>query len=511
MSLLDITGLSHSFGDNIIFKDAELSLNKGEHIGIVGQNGAGKSTFIKICTEQVIPDAGRIIWQPKISIGYLDQYAQIPTELTMREFLKSAFSSLFEMEIKMNELYEEAAKGKMEVLEAAARYQEQLEIENFYSIDTRIEQVASGLGLTAIGLDRCVGQMSGGQRAKVILAKLLLEKPDVLLLDEPTNFLDKEHVSWLAEYLSSLENAYMVISHDYDFLERIANRICDIDNEKISKYFGTYSEFLRKKTLLREDYVRQYSAQQKEIKKTEEFIRKNIAGRKSKMARGRQKQLDRLNRMEALEQKEIKPYFSFATLPSTNTEHLRVKRLAIGYYYPILSDLNFSIKGGQKVVITGFNGIGKSTLLKTLINQIPSLQGDFVFSEQVTVGYFEQDLIWEDEGLTPIQIVSNAYPTLIAKDIRKHLARCGILSKHAMQAIGTLSGGEQAKVKMCLLTMKPCNFLIMDEPTNHLDVQAKEALQTALSEFAGTVLLVSHEESFYREWAQKVIDIEREI
>lgn len=335
MSLLDITGLSHSFGDNIIFKDAELSLNKGEHIGIVGQNGAGKSTFIKICTEQVIPDAGRIIWQPKISIGYLDQYAQIPTELTMREFLKSAFSSLFEMEIKMNELYEEAAKGKMEVLEAAARYQEQLEIENFYSIDTRIEQVASGLGLTAIGLERCIGQMSGGQRAKVILAKLLLEKPDVLLLDEPTNFLDKEHVSWLAEYLSSLENAYMVISHDYDFLERIANRICDIDNEKISKYFGTYSEFLRKKTLLREDYVRQYSAQQKEIKKTEEFIRKNIAGRKSKMARGRQKQLDRLNRMEALEQKEIKPYFSFATLPSTNTEHLRVKRLAIGYYYPI--------------------------------------------------------------------------------------------------------------------------------------------------------------------------------
>ncbi len=509
MSLLDITGLSHSFGDNQIFKDAELSLNKGEHVGIVGQNGTGKSTLIKICTEQVIPDAGRIIWQSKISVGYLDQYAQIPMEFTMREFLKSAFASLYEIEDKMNKSYEDAANGKIEVLEAAARYQEQLEIEDFYSIDTRIEQVAFGLGLTTIGLDCCIMKMSGGQRAKVILAKLLLEKPDVLLLDEPTNFLDKEHVSWLAEYLSGLDNAYMVISHDYEFLERIANRICDIDNEKISKYYGTYSEFLRKKTLLREDYIRQYSAQQKEIKKTEEFIRKNIAGRKSKMARGRQKQLDRLDRMEALEQKEIKPHFSFTTLPTTNTEHLSVKRLAVGYYYPILSDLNFSIKGGQKVVITGFNGIGKSTLLKTLINQIPSLEGDFVFSEQVTIGYFEQDLVWEDETLSPVQIISNAYPSLVVKDIRKHLARCGILSKHAMQAIGTLSGGEQAKVKMCLLTIKPCNFLIMDEPTNHLDVQAKDSLQTALSEFNGTVLLVSHEESFYRGWVQKVINVEK--
>ena len=509
MSLLEITGLSHSFGDNQIFKDAELSLNKGEHIGIVGQNGTGKSTFIKICTGQIIPDAGRISWQPKIAIGYLDQYAQIPMELTMRDFLKSAFSDLFEIEHKMNELYEKVAKGKIELLKAAAQCQDQLEIGDFYSIDTRIDQVASGLGLTAIGLERSIGQMSGGQRAKVILAKLLLEKPDVLLLDEPTNFLDREHVSWLAEYLSGLDNAYMVISHDYDFLERIANRICDIDNERISKYYGTYSEFLRKKTLLREDYVRQYSAQQKEIKKTEEFIRKNIAGRKAKMARGRQKQLDRLERIEALEQKEIKPRFSFLELPSTNTEHLRVKQLAIGYYYPLLSNLNFSIKGGQKVVITGFNGIGKSTLLKTIIKQIPCLEGEFLFSSQVTIGYFEQDLVWEDETLSPIQVVSNTYPSLSVKDIRKHLARCGILSKHAMQAIGTLSGGEQAKVKLCLLTMEPCNFLIMDEPTNHLDVQAKEALKDALKEFSGTVLLVSHEESFYRGWVQKVINIEK--
>ncbi len=256
-------------------------------------------------------------------------------------------------------------------------------------------------------------------------------------------------------------------------------------------------------------YVRQYAAQQKEIKKTEEFIRKNIAGRKAKMARGRQKQLDRMDKMEALDQKEIIPHFHFPVLPLTDTEHLFVKHLAVGYHYPVLSNIEFSIKGGQKVVITGFNGIGKSTLLKTLIGEIPSMQGHFKFSDQVTIGYFEQDLEWQEPELTPIQIVANAYPDMVTKDVRKHLARCGISSKHAMQAIGTLSGGEQAKVKMCLLTLTPCNFLIMDEPTNHLDVQAKEALKTALSTFAGTVLLVSHEEAFYRDWTQRIINIEK--
>ncbi len=315
MSLLEIHGLTHSFGENLLYKNAELTLNKGEHIGIVGQNGTGKSTLVKICTDQVLPDAGEIIWQANTSIGYLDQYAEIDHSLTMRDFLKSAFSRLYQIEAEMALLYEKAANGDMGCLGRAAQLQECLETEDFYSIDTRIEQVASGLGLFAVGLDRTIDQMSGGQRAKVILAKLLLEKPDVLLLDEPTNFLDKEHVAWLADYLSELENAFMVVSHDFAFLDKIANRICDIDNYQIAKYYGTYSEFLKKKTLLREDYVRQYSAQQREIKKTEEFIRKNIAGRKSKMARGRQKQLDRMDKLEALDQKEITPILNFIQPP----------------------------------------------------------------------------------------------------------------------------------------------------------------------------------------------------
>ena len=377
----------------------------------------------------------------------------------MRDFLKSAFSRLYQIEAEMALLYEKAANGDMGCLGRAAQLQECLEMEDFYSIDTRIEQVASGLGLFAVGLDRTIDQMSGGQRAKVILAKLLLEKPDVLLLDEPTNFLDKEHVAWLADYLSELENAFMVVSHDFAFLDKIANRICDIDNYQIAKYYGTYSEFLKKKTLLREDYVRQYSAQQREIKKTEEFIRKNIAGRKSKMARGRQKQLDRMDKLEALDQKEIKPIFYFPVLPRTNTEHLLVSNLAVGYYYPVLSDISFAIKGGQKIIITGFNGIGKSTLLKSLIGQLPALHGQFKFSAQVTFGYFEQDLVWADSNRTPVEILSDAHPDMVMKEIRKHLAQCGISSKHAMQPIGSLSGGEQAKVKMCLLSLMKYSML----------------------------------------------------
>lgn len=510
MSLLEIEGLTHSFGENVLYKNAGFALNKGEHIGVVGQNGTGKSTLIKICTGQIIPDGGRMVWQPNITVGYLDQYAEMDRTLTMKEFLKSAFADLFQMEEKVMQLYEKAADGDWTSLELAARYQEQLERRGFYSLDTAIERVANGLGLLAIGLDRPLAEMSGGQRAKVILAKLLLEKPDVLLLDEPTNFLDQGHVAWLAEYLSSLENAFLVVSHDADFLNRVVNRICDIDNNTITKYYGTYSAFLRKKTLLREDYLRQYTAQQKEIKRTEAFIRKNIAGRKAKMARGRQKQLDRMDKMEALDQKEIIPRFNFPVLPLTNTLHLLVKQLAVGYHEPVLSGVDFCIKGGQKAVITGFNGIGKSTLLKTFIGQLPPLQGYYKFSDQVVFGYFAQDLAWEEPDRTPIQIVSNAHPDMEIKNVRKHLAQCGISSKHAAQAIGTLSGGEQAKVKIYLLTLVSCNFLILDEPTNHLDVQAKEALKAALTYFDGTVLLVSHEKAFYRDWAQQVINIKKE-
>ncbi len=512
MSLLEIRDLTHAYGDNLLYRNAALTLNKGEHMGVVGPNGAGKSTLLKICTGQTVPDAGQIIWQPKISLGCLDQYAEIDKSLTMEAFLRSAFADAYRLEAEMLALYEQAAEGDSAALGRAARCQERLDARGFYSIDTLIEQTASGLGLTALGMDRPIGKMSGGQRARVILAKLLLEKPDVLLLDEPTNFLDQEHIAWLSGYLAGLDNAFMAVSHDYAFLDAISGCICDIDNYTIGKYYGTYSEFLKKKTLLRKDYLRQYAAQQREIRKTEEFIRRNIAGRKSKMAKGRRKQLERMDRMEALEQKEIRPRFRFPTPPLIhmgNAEQLSVRDLSAGYQYPLLSHISFSVKGGQKTVITGFNGIGKTTLLKTLAGQLPALHGSYRFSEQAVPGYFEQDLVWPDGRKTPLQIVSDENPRMTVKEVRKVLARCGITAAHAMQEVSSLSGGEQAKVKLCLLTLRPCSFLLLDEPTNHLDVQAKEALKEALTEFPGAVLLVSHEKEFYKDWADRVLSLER--
>ena len=514
MILLNGSNIKKMFLDETLFDSVSFNVDSNDKIGFIGVNGAGKSTLFKIITGDMDYDEGEIFKNKGLRVGYLDQYSVNGSEKSIWEETLTVFADVIEMENQLDEIrfdiennngnIDELVKRQTSLQEAFA------ERDGFY-YKSKVKSTLTGLGFSEDEFDLCVDKLSGGQKTRVALGKILLSDANLLLLDEPTNFLDKEHVTWLAEYLSSLPNAFLVVSHDYDFLEKISTRICDIDNEKITKYFGTYSEFTRKKALLREDYIRQYAAQQKTIKKTEEFIRRNIAGRKSKMARGRQKQLDRMDKMEALEQKEIKPHFRFEALPLTTTEHLRVKHLDVGYHYPVLSDISFSIKGGEKIVMTGFNGIGKSTLLKTLISQIPSLSGSFRFSEQVKIGYFEQELAWADIEKTPIQIVSDAYPSLAIKDVRKRLADCGISSKHAMQEIGTLSGGEQAKVKMCLLMMKPCNFLIMDEPTNHLDALAKESLKTALEEFEGTVLLVSHEEAFYREWTQKVINIEKKI
>lgn len=507
MSLLQVRELSQCFVEKTLYKNASFDLFKGEHIGVVGQNGAGKSTLIKILLGEVIPDKGDIKWQPNIKIGHLDQHAEIDKNMTILEYLQTAFEELYALENKVTMLYEEGAMtGDERKLIKAAAYQEQLIINDFYSIDSQISKVAMGLGLDAIGMDRPVGELSGGQRAKVIMAKLLLSNPDILLLDEPTNFLDKEHVEWISDYLNAFEGAFIVVSHDFDFLERVTTGICDIEFGTIKKYYGKYSEFLKQKAHLREDYIRQYHTQQRKIEKTEEYIRKNKAGVNSKMARGRQKQLDRIERIAPPSFVE-KPSIRFKEPEGPTQKALIVKNLEVGYYYPLLPKLNFSVLGGEKLVITGFNGIGKSTLLKTLVASIPCMAGSFEFQEQVKIGYYEQDLVWEDNAKTPLQIIADSYPKLTVKEVRRALARCGVKEEHVSREIATLSGGEQSKVKLCRMILSPCNFLILDEPTNHFDAETKEVLQKAIREFKGSIILVSHEEKFYKEWADTVLNI----
>lgn len=507
MSLLTVKNLTQGFTEKNLYKDAAFELYAGEHVGVVGQNGAGKSTLLNILLGHTIPDTGEIRWQKGTSLGYLDQQASIEAGVTIRDYLKTAFSSLYEAEREMLLCYEKmATEEDGESAARAASLQEQLLQSDFYQIDSEIEKIANGLGLDAIGLDRLVSELSGGQRAKVILAKLLLQDPDVLLLDEPTNFLDKEHVEWFSGYLAALDNTFVVVSHDFAFLQRITDRILDIEFGTIKKYYGGYADFLRQKTFLREDYVRRYNAQQKEIERTEEFIRRNIAGIKTRMAQGRRKQLARMERIAPPGFTE-KPSFRFETSENIPSEALKVEALEVGYYYPLLPPLNFSVMGGEKLVITGFNGIGKSTLLKTLVGDIEKLSGKFRFSEIAKVAYYSQDLVWEYPERTPIETFMDAFPKYNIKEARQKLARCGVRAAHAMQPLETLSGGEQSKVKLTLLIEQKGNFLVLDEITNHLDAETKGVLEAAIKAFSGSVILVSHEEKFYQSFADRVFDI----
>lgn len=507
MSLLEVTNLTVAFPDKTLYRDASFELYKGEHLGVTGQNGAGKSTLIRLLTGEAVPDSGSIRWQSGVRIGKLDQYASLDSLVSVSDYLHTAFAPLYELEARMQEYYEKGAAASDEaLLDKAARIQQQLLEEDFYAVDSAVARVAAGLGFSGELLSQPVGELSGGQRTKAILAKLLLEQPDVLLLDEPTNFLDREHVRWLGDYLSAFSGAFIVVSHDAGFLEQIASAILDIEFGIMRKYSGGFSQFKSQKQHLRADYIRRYDAQQKMIKETEAFIRKNIAGVNTKIAQGRRTRLERLERL-APPGFAQKPIVQFQELPLTVHEALSVSELSVGYGSPLLPPLSFAMRSGERLVITGFNGIGKSTLLKTLMGIIPPLSGSFAFADPVRLAYYEQDLKWEYPDKTPLEIIEQTFRTLGNKEARRALARCNVRAEHVERPVSSLSGGEQSKVKLCRLLLSPFNFLILDEPTNHFDAETKQALRDALESFSGCVILVSHEEAFYRGWADRVLDI----
>ena len=508
MSILKVKDLCYSFGEKNLYNDCNFVLNPKEHLALVGKNGVGKSTLLKICMNYIVPDDGEIIWQPNLKIRYLDQYVDIDKTLTIKEYLKNAFQYLYDLEQKMIKLYEDF-DSENDSFEKAVQIQNILESKDFYNLDVLIEKISNGLGISSIGLESLISNISGGQRAKVILAKLLLEKPDVILLDEPTNFLDTEHVKWLSEYLKNLDKAFIVISHNTTFLNEICTHVLEISNHSFVKFTGNYDSYLKQKELMVDDYQKRYEKQQKIIEKTEDFIRRNIAGSNSKNARGRRKQLDRMEKMPPPAKERPIPKFSFKEINCSPQQKLIIENLSIGYSRPLIENINFIISGGDKVVIKGFNGIGKSTLLKTIMGQIKQLSGKYLFSDSIKKIYYEQDLLWENPEKNAIEIVKDYYPKLNEREIRNLLSKNGLSSKDVIQPISSLSGGEQVKVKLSIISLKETNFLIMDEPTNHLDVPSKLSLKECLLNFSGTLLLVSHEPDFYEGIATKIIDISK--
>ena len=502
MSILSVENLSHGFGDRAIFRDVTFRLLAGEHIGLVGANGEGKSTFFNIITGDLMPDEGTVTWAKNVRVGYLDQHTVLKPGMTIRDVLASAFSWLFEKEQEMADADEETMTALMEEMGVL---QEMLEQHDFYSIDTKIDEIGRAFELDALGFDRDVSELSGGQRTKVLLAKLLLEKPDILLLDEPTNYLDEQHIDWLRRYLSGYENAFILISHDIPFLNSVVNVIWHVEQATLTRYPGDYDHFLEVYEMRKGQIEAAYNRQQQEIKELKDFVARNksrVATRN--MAMSRQKKLDKMDVIELIRENP-KPEFCFKEARVPSRVVIETKDLVIGYDRPLSRPLNIHIERGSKVVLRGANGIGKTTLLRSILGEIPVLDGTVSLGDYLSVGYFEQEL--QGEGTkTCMDEFWDEYPSYTNYEVRSALAKCGLTTKHIESQVRVLSGGEQAKVRLCKLMNRESNLLILDEPTNHLDVDAKEALHKALSEYKGTILMVCHEPEFYEDLATEVID-----
>lgn len=501
MSLLTVNKLSHGFGDRAIFDDVSFRLLQGEHIGLIGANGEGKSTFMNIITGKVEPDSGTLTWSKHARIGYLDQHADLIEGMTIRDVLRTAYQYLFDLEKEMNDIF--AKMGEVdsdeltELLEETGRMQDMLSNNDFYMIDAKVEEVANGLGLDEIGLERDVHDLSGGQRTKVLLAKLLLEKPDILLLDEPTNYLDVEHIEWLRSYLLAYEHAFILISHDIPFLNSVVNLIYHMENQKLTRYPGDYNEFLRVYDMKKQQLEAAYKKQQKEISNLKDFVARNKANAAtSKMAMSRQKKLDKMDVIE-LDSEKPKPVFHFKQARTPGKYLFETKDLVIGYEEPLSRPLDLSMERGEKIALSGANGIGKTTLLRSILGEIQPVAGSVELGDHLHIGYFEQELK-ENSSHTCIEEIWEEFRHFTQYEVRAALARCGLTRKHIESKVQVLSGGEKAKVRLCKLINKETNLLVLDEPTNHLDVDAKAELKRALQEYKGSVLLISHEPEFYQ-------------
>ncbi len=511
MSILNVEHLTHGFGDRAIFDDVSFRLLKGEHIGLVGANGEGKSTFMNIITGKLMPDAGNIEWAKNVKAGYLDQHAVLKEGMTIRDVLASAYEPLYEMERRMNEICDamgEADEKQLEALmEELGTIQDLLTNHDFYLIDSKIDEVSRALGFLELGLDRDVTELSGGQRTKILLAKLLLEKPDILLLDEPTNYLDAEHIVWLTRYLQEYENAFILISHDIPFLNSVVNIIYHMDGQyhSLDRYVGDYDKFMEVYEMKKAQREAAYNRQQQEIADLKDFVARNKARVATRnMAMARQKKLDSMDIIEKIQEKP-KPEFNFKTARTPGKVLFETKDLVIGYDEPLSSPLNITMERGSKIVLTGANGIGKTTLLKSILGIIPALSGSVELGENVEIGYFEQEMP-PDIETTCMQEIWNEFPGFSQYEVRSALAKCGLTTKHIESKCKVLSGGEQAKVRLCKLINRESNLLVLDEPTNHLDVDAKAELGRALREYKGSILMVCHEPDFYEGLASQVMD-----
>ncbi|MGN7470913.1 ABC-F family ATP-binding cassette domain-containing protein [Brevibacillus sp. SAFN-007a] len=517
MILLQAEHIEKTYGIETILQDISLQIQTGERVGLVGVNGAGKSTLMKILAGELSYDSGLVRIPKDVTVGYLAQNGGLESERCIWDELLSVFDHLRAEEKELREL--EAKMGDPAVLADEKRYQHILEnyslrSEAFrekggYSYEGAIRGVLHGLRFADMDYQTPIKTLSGGQKTRLALAKLLLQSPTILLLDEPTNYLDIETLTWLETYLQNYPGAILVVSHDRYFLDKLVTIVYEIERTRATRYVGNYSRFLEEKAARLEQELKRFEKQQEEIAKLEDFIARNIArATTTKRAQSRRKTLEKMERLEKpiLHNKSVN--FSFDVAKMSGTVVMKANNLTVGYPDAVLSrGLTFEIERGERVALVGPNGIGKSTLLKTIVGQLQALGGDVHFGSNVTIGYYDQEHRNLNERNTVLGEIWDEYPHMLEKDVRTLLGNFLFSGDDVQKKISDLSGGERARVSLAKLMLKQANFLIFDEPTNHLDIFSKEVLENALYDYPGTILFVSHDRYFLNKIASRVLEL----
>ncbi|WP_239748831.1 MULTISPECIES: ABC-F family ATP-binding cassette domain-containing protein [unclassified Mammaliicoccus] len=516
MILLQINKLEKSYDGEVIFSDVDFEVKTGERIAIVGRNGAGKTTLMKIIAGVESYDEGNISKGKQVTMGYLTQQMTLDSNDTVMNEMKKPFKDVINIEDKMktltdwlsihaDEYDQDIYKEKLSQYEALSN---QYELMDGYNYESKIKTVLTGLDFKESDFDRQIQSFSGGQKTRLSMAQMLLSEPDLLLLDEPTNHLDMETTEWLENYLTHFKGAIVIISHDRYFLDKIVNQVYDVALGSVKKYVGNYSRFLKERDAHYEKVMAEYERQQSEIKKLETFVEKNITrASTSGMAKSRRKVLERMERIEKPRLDAKSAQINFEITRATGEDVLKVQNLDIGYSKSITPPINLEVKRHDRIAIIGPNGIGKSTLIKTIAQKIPALGGNIVYGSNIQIGYYDQKQAEFTSNMTILDYVWNQYAHMPEKDIRTILGRFLFTQEEVKKVINDLSGGEKARLQLALLMLEKNNVLILDEPTNHLDIDSKEMLEQALQNFEGTLLFVSHDRYFINELANNIFHI----